>query len=321
MSVDSDGGSEPVEETERVRDLIEERIDGSIESICWHSRDGGTHYGLVVSTRREAETLSITSILLDTADESLRILGDNSMWIPGDRATLDALIQSLARSSNSLGGSIPADAEPIEESLTEFSAEEIGAHEISDDYEPFDPSVDWKEREGVDGIETVHERLREAPIETADRLIRLEFERKAPWSGEHERVMRPPEEIGGNYGVEVSEDDDLVILDIDDVETAIEAGVPALPETLSTESPHGGRHLYFVVPGWLDAFREEFGVENPHPSYGEIRSQDGYVVGAGCILTDCKHDCCTEEDPGEYQLIDAPIAEIAPEDLIEVIDR
>jgi hypothetical protein len=134
--------------------------------------------------------------------------------------------------------------------------------------------------------------------------------------------MRSPEEIGGNYGVEVTDSDELVILDLDDMTVAAENGIGALPTTLSTKSPHGGRHLYYHVPGWREAFTEAFGVANPHPSYGEIRSGDGYVVGAGSELTGCDYDdCCSEESPGEYELVDEPIASVDAQQIVEVIDR
>lgn len=302
-------------EPRSVDSLLGERIDGEIQSVVWHRSQGSTHIGLVTSIR-ENETVALTTVVLDLDDETLRVHSKNSMWLPAEGPTIDAAIRSLARSCNAITGSVSTD-EPMTESLTEFDAETIGAHTLTDDYEPSQASGDWKETQGRPERYDVHERLTDSPIENADRLIRLEFEAKAPWAGEPQRIMRSPQEIGGNYGVEVGEDDDLVIIDIDDVD---EAPTEDFPETLGSRSPHGGSHHFYHVPGWRDHFRERFGgVLNPHPSWGEIRSQDGYVVGPGSILTGCKHGCCTDDEPGRYVLIDAPIATVDAADVGDLI--
>lgn len=304
--------------TDTVEELLAERIDGEIESVVWHNGSQGTYYGLVTALRPSNDTITITTVVLDLDDETLKIHHKNSMWIPAEGATLDAMIRSLARATNAASGAIDGD-EPMLESLVEFDPEAIQGYELEDDYDPADGGKDWKETDGRAERYDVHDRLLESPIENADRLIRLEFSGKAPWEGEPQRVMYPPEEIGANYGVEVDEDDDLVILDVDDM---AEAPLEEIPETLGCRSPHGGEHYYLHVPGWREEFRDRFGgVENPHPSYGEIRSQDGYVVGPACILTDCKHEeCCTEDDPGVYELVDAPIATISAEALGDLIE-
>lgn len=300
--------------SERVADLLEERIDGEIESVAWYNSRQGTHYGLVTALRGNG-TVALTTVILDTGDETLRIHADNSMWLPAEPDTLDVAIRSLARASNAATGSID-DVDPMTESLLEFSAEEIGDHEISDDYEPGDDDEPWQASSGPEEMGEVHSLLEESPIETADRLIRLEFGRKDPWSGEAQRVMRGPDEIGGNYGVEVDADDDLVILDVDDLEAA---PVDEMSESLRSESPHGGEHRFYHVPGWRETFKDRFGVENPHGTWGEVRAGDGYVVGPGSELTECKHGCCTESDPGEYVLDSAPIATVDAEELADLI--
>jgi hypothetical protein len=303
-------------DTDSVDELLEERVDGEIQSVFWFRSRDSARYGLVTALRDNG-TVGVVQVLLDVDDDVLRVLGDNSMWLPAEQPILDGAIRSLARACNAAGDSVDAD-DPMRESLLSFDAEEMGAYELSDDYDPTERDGDWKASEGADEMDRVHERLAESPVETADRLIRLEWGGKAPWEGEPQRVMRSPDQIAGNYGVEVGEDDDLVILDVDDVETA---PLDEMPDTLRSESPHGGEHRFYHVPGWREHFRERFDdVENPHPSYGEVRSQDGYVVGPGSELTDCKHGCCTEGDPGQYRLDDGAIATVDAEtfgDLIE----
>lgn len=303
--------------TETVEQLLAERVDGSIESTLWHRSRGSTHYGLVASLTDD-ERLNLSTVVLDLSDETLRIHADNSMWLPADDPdVLNGVMRTVATGVNRARAATGDPDSPIRDSLLDQPADLIGAIEIDDEYDP-DSGDDWKAREGRDGIEEVRELLAESPIDEPDRMIRLEMEGKAPWSGETRRIMRSPDEIAGNYGVEVSEEDDLVILDVDDLDLV---PLDRLPETMTVESPHEGRHFYFHAPGWREAFRERFdGTENPHPEYGEIRSQDGYVVGPGSLLTSCKHtDCCTEEDPGEYAIDPDPIATIEAEALADLL--
>jgi hypothetical protein len=300
-----------------IRTLIEERIDGSIESILWHTERGGTRYGLVASL--DSGRVSLSTLVLDMEDETLRIHGDNSMWLPAETDVLDGTLRSLARATSTARGTVDPREDPIEDSLIEASSADVLSTEIEDAYDPdSDSSGDWKAREGRDGIEEVREILAESEIEPVDRFIRLEMEGKAPWSGDPRRIMRSPPEIAGNYGIEVSEEDDLVILDVDEVE---DAPLDRLPETLRSESPHDGEHRFYRVPEWLSTFRERFdGTLNPHPEWGEVRSQDGYVVGPGSILSSCKYeDCCSEEDPGRYVLDATPIATIDADVLADLL--
>lgn len=301
--------------SEAVEQLLDERIDGEIESTVWYRANGSARYAIVTSLTEDGRAW-LSTALLDVEDDTLRVL-DNSMWLPAETEVLDAAIRSLARTCNAAGETID-DADPMRDSLLGVDADALGEYEIEDDYEAPDPSADWKETQGAGEMDAVHDRLRDSPIENADRMIRLAFGGKAPWEGEPQRVMRSPDEIGGNYGVEVSEEDALVIVDVDDTETA---PLSDMPETLRSESPHDGEHRFYHVPGWKEHFRERFsGVLNPHPSYGEIRSQDGYVVGPGSELTECKNGCCTEDSPGEYVLDDAPIATVDPETLGDLIE-
>ena len=300
--------------TDSVRELIRERVDGSIESIVFHS-DAGAYYGFVTSLRDD-DTAAITTIVLDVDDETLKVHSKNSMWVPADPDTLDQLTRSIARTTSAANGSVD-DADTLTESSVGFPVDEMLSYELDDDYSPGDDDGDWKASSGADEMDQVFERLVDSPIQNAERLIRLEFGEKRPWDGEPQRVMRHPDQIGGNYGVEVAEDDELVILDVDDV---VQAPTDEIPDTLGCRSPHGGQHYYLHVPGWRETFREQFDVLNPHPEYGEVRSQDGYVVGPGSELTTCKYrDCCTDDDPGTYELVDEPIATIQPDQFVELV--
>lgn len=300
---------------ETVDSLLDQRVDGEIQSTVWYRSRDSAHYGLVTSLR-DNDTAALTTVLLDTEDDTLRVL-DNSMWLPAEGEVLDAAVRSVARLTNGATDSLDSDADPMRDSLVGFDSDEIGQYTLRDDYTPSDDSSgDWKESGGREERWTVHERLQESGISNADRLIRLEFEGKAPWEGEPQRVMYPPSEIGANYGVECDEDGEIVIIDIDDME---EAPREDLPETLTVESPHGGEHRYYHVPDAVETFRERFSVENPHTSFGETRAGDGYVVGPGSILTDCKHGCCTEEDPGRYQLVDREIQTVDADRLSDIL--
>lgn len=302
-------------EGDRVDDLLDVRLDGEIESVVWYRSRGSARYALVTSLTDDGRAW-LSTVLLDVDDETLRVL-DNSMWLPADPEVLDVVTRSVARTCSAAADSLDDADGPLSESLLDLDAETFAGYRLDDDYSP-DDSGDWKADEGADEMDVLQERFVEAGVEPADRFIRLAFGGKAPWEGESQRIMRSPDEIGGNFGVEVDEDDSLVLLDVDDMETA---PLDEIPETLSVESPHGGVHFYFAVPGWLDHFRDRFSTLNPHPSYGEIRSQDGYVVGPGSELTDCKYpDCCTEQDPGHYLLDDRPVAEIDPEVLGDLVE-
>lgn len=301
--------------SDRVDDLLDERIDGSIESVVWHRSSGDARIGLVNSITDDDRAL-LTTVILDVEDDTLRIHGDNSMWLPADGDVLDAAIRSLARTCSASTNSID-DEEPLRDSLLDLDAETIGDYQLVDDYDPTSSSDDWKADEGADEMDAVHDRLAEV-LDDPDRMIRLEFGGKAPWEGEPQRVPRHPDQIGGNYGVEAGEETDLVIVDVDDMELA---PVDEMPETLRVESPHGGIHLYYHVPEFVAYSRDRFdGVANPHTSFGEVRAGDGYVVGPGSTLDSCKYDdCCSEDDPGQYALDDAPIATIEPETLGELL--
>jgi hypothetical protein len=136
-----------------------------------------------------------------------------------------------------------------------------------------------------------------------DRFIPVEAGAKASYG----HTQHPPDadELAPpkNYGIYANGDDALVILDVDDYnDLDDESGllaVQGLPETLEQHSPHGGKHRPYVVETDDDrtvaeVLEDEFGAQNPQPSYGEVRVANQYVVGAGSQLDGCDKDGCDE---------------------------
>lgn len=108
-----------------------------------------------------------------------------------------------------------------------------------------------------------------------------------------------------NYGVYATADDALVLLDVDDYDDSTDQcsllAVEGLPDTLTQHSPHGGTHRFYVVETGDDDDRtvaavlaDELGRKNPQPSWGEVRTANQYVVGAGSQLDDCDKDNCDD---------------------------
>jgi len=133
---------------------------------------------------------------------------------------------------------------------------------------------------------------------------------------------RPPDdpEISGNYGVKGGRGGDdgggwLVDIDVDDYDDdkAANAAVDRLrDETTAVASAHTTRerpgHLYVAVDGDpREVVRDVLGrdVDNPAPSFGEIRIDNQYVLGPGSAVV-CECDRCTAPDApdhlGRYEL-------------------
>jgi P4 family phage/plasmid primase-like protien len=149
----------------------------------------------------------------------------------------------------------------------------------------------------------------------------------------------PPTVVDGNYGIYANGDDALCILDIDDYDDLEDkSGISALhklPATLEQGSPHDGTHRFYrvepsddgrlVAAALKDAFQpdKDEGKGNLTPSWGEVRVNNQYVVGAGSQLDGCLKDWCTrcaDEDGGHYVLqADREIATIEAEELIDVL--
>jgi putative DNA primase/helicase len=171
-------------------------------------------------------------------------------------------------------------------------------------------------------------RLREAGLGT-ERFIDVEDGTKT--SNDHTQREPDSENLSGNYGVYPGRGGGdggyLIDIDVDDYNEVDELALSelnALPDTFGVESPHGGDHRYYAVDGDPPAaMKEEFGIRNPVPTWGEIRIENGYVVGPGSELDGCSKEWCDEcEKPesGQYRIsANRPIAEIDIDDLVEVV--
>lgn len=141
----------------------------------------------------------------------------------------------------------------------------------------------------------------------------------------------------GNYGVCASSEDDLVLIDIDDHKDgydhdALQYARDGLPDTLTFSSAHDGEGRLYQVPqddsGRYPSHRlnETFGASNVSDcSWGEIRTDNQYIVGAGsqldadgCTKDGC--DACAKPDGGRYTILhDQPIATLEIDALIDII--
>lgn len=141
----------------------------------------------------------------------------------------------------------------------------------------------------------------------------------------------------GNYGICASLTDTLVLIDIDDHKEGYDADALAyareqLPETLTFSSAHDGEGRLYHVPaddeGRLPVKRlkDEFDKANVSAvTWGEIRTENQYIVGAGsqldadgCTKDDCTR--CAEPDGGRYTILnDAPIATLPADDLVAIL--
>jgi len=141
----------------------------------------------------------------------------------------------------------------------------------------------------------------------------------------------------GNYGICASLPDTLVLIDIDDHkdgydEAALTHAREHLPETLTFSSAHDGEGRLYHVPvdddGRLPVKRlkDEFDKANVSAvTWGEIRTENQYIVGAGsqldadgCTKDDCTR--CAEPDGGRYTVLhDAPIATLPADDLVAIL--
>lgn len=114
--------------------------------------------------------------------------------------------------------------------------------------------------------------------------------------------------INNNYSV--YPEGDLTFVDIDDPEIAPDKILDNTTDTFSVESPHG-EHRWVLCSD---------SIPNVKRDWGEIRTENQYVVGPGSYLTDCKHGCCSDSSPGVYELRnDTEIQRVTREELDEWI--
>ena len=103
---------------------------------------------------------------------------------------------------------------------------------------------------------------------------------------------------------------ELAFVDIDDRDKAPDKLLQHTTDTFAIESPHG-QHRWILVP-------EE--IPNVKRDWGEIRTENQYVVGPGSKLTDCDNGCCSDSSPGVYRIEkDNKIQNISGEQLSEWI--
>lgn len=176
--------------------------------------------------------------------------------------------------------------------------------------------------------QTIAARLADAGIDTT-RFISCKPGQKA--SIDH--TQHGPDDVSGEYGIYAEATDNLVILDIDDYDDLEDASglsaIQTLAPTLEQKSPHGGTHKFYAVEPTEDghliagALNDAFDTKNPNPSWGEVRTANQYVVGAGSQLDGCDKDWCEDcatEDGGKYTInADREIASISAADLIAAL--
>ena len=143
----------------------------------------------------------------------------------------------------------------------------------------------------------------------------------------------------GEYGICASPDDTLVLIDIDDHKDgydvdALQYARERLPDTLTFSSAHDGEGRLYHVPRDDDGnypserLNDAFGAANVSEcSWGEIRTDNQYIVGAGSQLDadGCTKDGCTTcgtPDGGRYTIeSDDPIATLDIDTLIDILSK
>lgn len=176
------------------------------------------------------------------------------------------------------------------------------------------------------------QRLNEAGL-LDNRFIPVRDGAKASLVNHHEPENRHSSfaNVSGNYGVYAGAAPDnsrhLIVVDKDEETDGLDAA-NALPDTLSTESPHTDGadlgHDYYLIVGEnvAERLKDAIGVYNPVPEWGEVRVRNQYVVGPGSELDSCDKDWhdCSQDGEGHYRISkDAPIAEIELNDLVDVL--
>jgi putative DNA primase/helicase len=178
-------------------------------------------------------------------------------------------------------------------------------------------------------------RLAQGGIDTTDRFVSVHDGGKM--CTDHDTRYSDPADVPGqNYGIYAEAGDRLVILDVDDYDAVDDtSGLNDLAElreevpTFEQRSAHDGDHVFYQVlatdDGRLPAavLDDEFGASNPNPSWGEVRTRNYYVVGAGSQLDGCDKDwcdACADPDGGRYTVAeDREVATISADLLVETL--
>ncbi|OSO97642.1 hypothetical protein B9H04_12020 [Halorubrum ezzemoulense DSM 17463] len=152
---------------------------------------------------------------------------------------------------------------------------------------------------------TLEERLREAGL-TAERCIPFVDGRKTPPRGfsNHNDPEKHdiPSAYEGNYAVHAGRN--LITIDIDDREE-LPKQLQNLPETFTTNTPHGGVHLYYST-------EDDEGISDTTGPWGEIKYGGIPALGPGSTLDhsvacDGNKDNCPGVGVDRYELEDRPI--------------
>jgi hypothetical protein len=152
-------------------------------------------------------------------------------------------------------------------------------------------------------VKTVASRLKEAGLGTK-RFLPIGTGEKGT-NSRHDCVSIEEVRNEPIYGVYADKGDDLVLIDIDSYRCGnVPESVENLPATFTVRSPHRGRHLYYTIA-------ED--IKGAQLNWGEIRTNNQYVVGPGSQLQKCSKDWhdCSQPDEGQYKIIeDRPIHSI-----------
>lgn len=313
-AAESDGGDPTV------RERIEDELDAEqIHGVAVTAKRGQTVYAVVSHSTEQngGDVVALTTVVVDLEAETVKPSG-NSLWVPREAETLEALTRVVARSTSDVATG--RDDEPALASVSDVDVEDLLATEVApDEFDRDDEGPSPAQGEPPAEVDGLVDRLEAAGIDTAERFIRLRFGGKDPWS--HTRGDR--DYLVENYGVYATSDDALVLVDVDDPD-ALEAD---LVPTYTVSSPHGGddrAHHYYAVDD-LEQYRAALGKYNAGPSWGEVRTANQYVVGPGSQLDGCdKDDCdgaCHTPTGGVYEVVDdREVAEVSAEWLIDLLD-
>lgn len=308
---------------ETVRERLLSALDGEVLRFTVTAKRGQTVYALVsrLVEQNGRETLDLRTVVVDLGADSVRVTG-NGLWVPADVEVAGQLLETVANAKghlkNGTGGCGLTAGSAVDTVDAGLLLDRTMAVE-QDPRQVHGWGVEWGNGQGPPPeVFDLVERLAAAGVET-DRFSRLEFGGKAPFE---RYANRSTDSLLGNYGVETLEGDALIIIDVDDPAAA---PVDDLPPTYRVSSPHGDddrAHHYLVVDD-ADAVREHFGTGAVKPGWGDVWLSGEYVVGPGCVLTDCsKAGCDVCSGPGgRYRVLDdRPITEVSADWLIDLLD-
>jgi len=321
---ETDGGDTADTVAERIFDELDHE---AIHSINVVAQRGDTHYCVVARSqqRNGGPVVDLRTVVVDLDQDTVKA-ADNGLWIPRDANALDGLTRGVARTTTDVADSDDTrDADPLVTSIPGVDAQDLLNTEVGAD----EHTRDWGAGDGPPPeVDTMVERLNDAGVDTTERFNRLDFGQKTPW--DHD--LRPREELLGNYGVYATEDDPLVLIDVDYPEDA-----PKMPETFAVSSPHGSderAHHFYVVEDYDRLKDVDDGTLNWGPTWGEIRTANQYVVGPGsqldaegCDLGDHEVDdpsgCddCKDPEGGRYEIVaDHEIATVSADWVLDLLD-